>query len=294
MIPKQIYMTYKNSDIPPIIFERWNATNPEYNINFYTDEDCINFLEKYYSKDYADYFKEIEIGMYKADFWRLCVLYEFGGIYTDIDIVPYKTIEEIIGDSMFCTCLSLNKCTIFQAFIATIPKNPLIKKCMESLYSKRFDAEFYKISDAPTVDMYTILKNELNVAKISPNVDYDVMIGKYDIYNIGTSESNIKTIKIKKYNKPEIIICSHVYNDMFDCAIENDNLIVKRIDSDHGWGHNHEVKIYESTNDTLKLRILEEYGDSFWQDNVIKFNDIILLKSRDIKCSPRHNFGANL
>jgi mannosyltransferase OCH1-like enzyme len=33
-------------------------------------------------------------GVMKADFWRYAVLYFYGGVYTDIDTDPYKSIRD--------------------------------------------------------------------------------------------------------------------------------------------------------------------------------------------------------
>ena len=39
---KTIYMTYKKP-IPDFVFERWEKLNPEYQLDFSLDEDCIEF-----------------------------------------------------------------------------------------------------------------------------------------------------------------------------------------------------------------------------------------------------------
>ena len=47
-IPKVIYQTYKDKNVPPIVKERWLKLNPEYEYHLYDDNDCYNFLIKYY------------------------------------------------------------------------------------------------------------------------------------------------------------------------------------------------------------------------------------------------------
>ena len=44
MVNKTIFMTYKKK-IPDIVFDRWKKLNPDYNIVFSLDNDCINFLK---------------------------------------------------------------------------------------------------------------------------------------------------------------------------------------------------------------------------------------------------------
>ena len=37
-------------------------------------------------------FKDLKIGAHKADFFRYCILYIYGGIYIDIKIFPQNNI----------------------------------------------------------------------------------------------------------------------------------------------------------------------------------------------------------
>ena len=174
MIPKIIYLTYRDNNIPGEIFTRWKNLNKDYTIKFYDDSNCFIFIKNHFGEEYANYFSEIKIGPYKADFWRLCILYIYGGVYTDIDIIPIQPISKIIDNSDLCTCLSLNKKSIFQAFIAVTPKNELIKLSLESFYSKRKDNDFLKdLRDcSPTFDMYNVFCKYLYRVKIKANKKY--------------------------------------------------------------------------------------------------------------------------
>ena len=97
-IPKVIYQTYKDKNVPTIVKERWLKLNPDYEYYLYDDDDCYKFLLKYYTKEYADFFKyKIKDGPIKSDFWRVCILYQFGGIYADIDIVPHVPIKDFVN-----------------------------------------------------------------------------------------------------------------------------------------------------------------------------------------------------
>ena len=45
-IPKNIYQTYKNKNVPEIVKQRWTTLNPDYKYHLYDDNDCYNFLIK--------------------------------------------------------------------------------------------------------------------------------------------------------------------------------------------------------------------------------------------------------
>ena len=86
-IPRKIFQCYKTrEDVPNKVFNTIKKLNPNWEYNFYDDKDCINFLEKFYGKEYVDKFNGFKSGAHKADLWRYCVLYIYGGVYIDIDL----------------------------------------------------------------------------------------------------------------------------------------------------------------------------------------------------------------
>ena len=94
-IPKVIYICYKTKNIPEYIIPNWKKLNPDYKIKLYDNQDCIDFLEKEFGSEYVDTFNYIKDGPIKADFWRCCIIYKYGGIYADIDIKPVKPMIKI-------------------------------------------------------------------------------------------------------------------------------------------------------------------------------------------------------
>ena len=172
-IPKIIHMCFKTKKaVPKRVFKLWKKLNPEYKLNFSDDKQCYNFLKNNFSIEYAKYFNEIPWGPIKADFWRLCVLYINGGVYADIDLKPLKPLRYIVNNNTtFSSCLNIRGNHIFQAFIASTPKNPILKKCIKMMYEKRrriinlikygnpgksSGPTYWKFSG--TTDMYIILK----------------------------------------------------------------------------------------------------------------------------------------
>jgi len=169
---KTIYTTY-HSRLPPIVLKRWKDLNPEYTIDFSMDVDCVRFLESAFSRNVAELFIYIPRGMYKADLWRLCKLYIHGGVYADIDLVPYIPISTSIIENTtsgndtvagpgpgprpgyFYSCLSLSSPSIFQAFMyQSRAKSPLI---LGFLVSFLVNKPYTNIDNGPTSDMYHFL-----------------------------------------------------------------------------------------------------------------------------------------
>jgi mannosyltransferase OCH1-like enzyme len=107
---KIIHITYKIIDENLLkIKKEWEYLNPEYKVELYDNEMCLEILDKYYGKKYCDIFNFIKDGPIKADFFRICVLYIFGGIYVDSDIKPLIPFKKYVEDDLdFMTCISYN------------------------------------------------------------------------------------------------------------------------------------------------------------------------------------------
>jgi len=205
-IPKVIYQTYKDKNVPPIVKERWLKLNPEYEYHLYDDNDCYNFLIKYYTKEHADFFKyKIKDGPIKSDFWRVCILYQFGGIYADIDIVPHEPIKDFVdSDTTLYSCLpdhNLDTENINAHFIATIPKNELIKGCIDIYMNEKINTPYEYWEYSITSIMARVVRNYTN--------NDEFKIGKYKIKDqtiqfsqeICPDRNNIKTCFIQQNGK---------------------------------------------------------------------------------------------
>jgi len=135
-IPKYIYMTspFKEEDLPSIIENQLNKIkimNPGYQIFYYNDENCRNFIKENFKEYLYDY--DILIpSAYKADLWRYLILYKFGGIYMDIGHLPLKPFSEIIDiNDEFISVRDFMNQGIHNAFICVYPKHPLIKMTID-------------------------------------------------------------------------------------------------------------------------------------------------------------------
>jgi hypothetical protein len=137
-IPKKIYMCYKNITDLEKYSKNWKKLNPDYKIELYDDERCKDFLLKEYSQLHVDIFDYIKDGPIKSDFWRVCIINKYGGLYIDADIEPLLPLNEYIDDDDdFVTCISMffnsNK-KIWQLnphFILTHKNNKILQNCID-------------------------------------------------------------------------------------------------------------------------------------------------------------------
>jgi hypothetical protein len=96
-IPKKIFQMHKSiwyvrkrPDLRRAI-QSWRDCVPEFIYNFYTDEMCDVFMKTVMTKTFGDKiyeaYNKLPIPSMKANLWRYCIIYKYGGIYADADTV---------------------------------------------------------------------------------------------------------------------------------------------------------------------------------------------------------------
>ena len=94
---KKTWIKLNKNKVPDYVIKNWKRLNPEYDIQYYDDNRIRQFLRDYYPNSYLKYFNKLDsyegAGPIKSDFWRVCILYKFGGVYVDADIEPIESIK---------------------------------------------------------------------------------------------------------------------------------------------------------------------------------------------------------
>jgi hypothetical protein len=188
-IPKIIFQTFYNIElIPKKVYDNIKLFGGDYGYLhvIYDDDSGLKFLEKYFTENVILKFKELN-GAHKADLFRYCVLYIYGGVYLDIKTELLRPVGEIFKFNYLYTALTEEKGKdlerVYQGIIASPPKNPifldLIKYVLNTSVASVqknynvFTTDFYDklkiyIGDKPT---YGLNKN--NIYLLKENVTYD-------------------------------------------------------------------------------------------------------------------------
>jgi hypothetical protein len=139
-IPRNIFQTWSTKNISndlKKITETWSTKNPNYAYFLYDDNECDGFIKKHFSTNIHTAYRRLIPGAFKADLWRYCVLYIYGGVYVDIDTICFENIDLFLNEDIeFMTPNDLNNNikigthNLFNAFIASIPKHPILLECI--------------------------------------------------------------------------------------------------------------------------------------------------------------------
>jgi hypothetical protein len=153
-----IFRELSNAGLPPKMYDcvRSNLLLNRVGVDcihyLFCDDDCREFIRKEYPPDVLMAYDRLIPTAFKADLWRYCVLYLYGGVYLDIKLgfIPSSiNLRSII--TAFCggggdgglfvlerDSVGLwpsRRFGIHNAFIITKPKNPILLDCIFSIVS---------------------------------------------------------------------------------------------------------------------------------------------------------------
>jgi hypothetical protein len=90
--------------------ESWKTLNPEYIVEFYDDDRCLNFIQEYYPQ-YVFTYMHLQ-SVRRFDFIRYLIIYHHGGIYADGDITCMEPIKDwgVMNETTFFTGIECVGC----------------------------------------------------------------------------------------------------------------------------------------------------------------------------------------
>jgi mannosyltransferase OCH1-like enzyme len=160
-IPRKIIQTWKTKTLDNVIHhtcqKRVKELHPDYEYIFFDDDEMFQFMKTNFPQ-YWTQFKNLRYKIQQIDFFRLCAVYYYGGIYLDLDTWLFKPLDDILvmGDLIFpaefkvspseCKTwkrklrfMGLDKCetqtknvfTVGNYGLAASKENPTLKKIIE-------------------------------------------------------------------------------------------------------------------------------------------------------------------
>jgi len=170
VIPLKVYQTWYTKNLPTKMLERNNllkSQNPAFTFELFDDNDCRNFIESNFDKDVLFAYDNLIPGAYKADLWRLCILYQYGGMYLDIKLAcenGFKLIE--LSENEHLVKDRINPLSIYNVIMVCKKNNNLlldgIRQIVENVKNKYYGNNPLDPT-GPLMLGKLILKNKYNV-----------------------------------------------------------------------------------------------------------------------------------
>jgi mannosyltransferase OCH1-like enzyme len=104
-----------------------------FNYYFYSDEQCDKFMKNiapHINIDIYNAYCKLPLAVMKADLWRYCIIYHFGGIYADTDTICKTNPKLFIKDSLL-TIVPENSCHLCQWVFAAPKGSPILKSVID-------------------------------------------------------------------------------------------------------------------------------------------------------------------
>jgi mannosyltransferase OCH1-like enzyme len=142
-IPPIIHFIWLGSSVPEKVkaaIESWRNKHSGWEIMIWTDSEVNHF---HWSCDHSQLgFEQADTWAEKADILRLELLYQFGGIYSDTDVLCFKSFNDLIHhDIVFFAGLEMNliwkdPLYIGTAVLGAIKGSSIIKYCIDNYKTK--------------------------------------------------------------------------------------------------------------------------------------------------------------
>jgi hypothetical protein len=169
MIPKILHFTWKSEQLPrqmQAYYDAWRRLHPDWEIRLWTDETMRAFVAETYPAfipTYDAYPKMIQ----RADSFRYLVLGALGGVYADLDVEPFKPIDDLLDFECFLGIEPLEHIfpdrhhqgvpfLLTNAFMGSVPGHPLWRDIIARMPSLVDQETFY--STGPSMVTSAVLR----------------------------------------------------------------------------------------------------------------------------------------
>jgi hypothetical protein len=153
VVPLNLYLTWSIKQLPPKMQEnvdRMREVNPEFNIQIFDCDERREFIKNNFPGDILTAYDTLKSGAFKADLWRLCVLYINGGIYADIKFNCINNFKFIALTEREHFALDMHhswkegEIGLINGLIVAKPKNEFLLRCINKI-SENVKNKYYGI-----------------------------------------------------------------------------------------------------------------------------------------------------
>eukprot|EP01083_Nonionella_stella_P283229 963873_1 len=76
-------------------------THPDWKYVFWTDKDCLELVDSHAGDGLRQLFRALMWGTDRGDLCRSLILYEFGGVYADLDTLFLQNLASVLDGKEF-------------------------------------------------------------------------------------------------------------------------------------------------------------------------------------------------
>jgi len=150
-IPKLIWQTAKSIPHPQSheYIKTWIDKNPEYEWLFMDDVRCDQFIKDNFNQEFYEMYMSLPYGVMRADVWRVCVVYVYGGTYVDTDCECVVPINQWINNYSLIVAEEVPNGDIANFAFAAEPRHPALLSSINR-FMELYKSESFMDKDTPT------------------------------------------------------------------------------------------------------------------------------------------------
>ncbi len=145
------------------LFNRFMASGFEH--RFMVTQERADFVRENFPLRIYRAYSRIQIGAAQADFWRVLVLYQFGGVYMDIDAHLVWPLHKILSHEQDELFLQIKTGEISNYFIASKPNNPNLAAIIEQIVENIENESSENVYDLTGPGVFNKVLGDRNVPK---------------------------------------------------------------------------------------------------------------------------------
>jgi len=137
VIPKKIFQTHKSIEFIRGTLklrnavDSWRKHSKEFEYYFYTDELCDKFMQENFEGEIYNAYKKLPLSVMKADLWRYCIIYKYGGIYADADTICLTNPNYLLRNAQIICASESDENYLCQWTFAAPPGSPALKSIID-------------------------------------------------------------------------------------------------------------------------------------------------------------------
>jgi hypothetical protein len=188
----------------------------EFKYILWNDTNDIDNLIKNKFPNYLTLYKSLPFHITKIDFARFCILYEYGGIYADMDMYCYKNFYSYLSEDLYIVESWEEWGEKAQnSLMCSSKNNPFWNKCLEKINEKFLEKINEKFLEKIINNFENILKNDSsNIFGLILNMGGPKMISRILDSSVNLLPKDIFNPMIKNpFNVAEENYTSNLYRD---------------------------------------------------------------------------------
>lgn len=142
-----LHQTWNTRHLPAHLAELsdgWKALHPGWTHKVWTDVECDEFVVSVWP-ELNDLYRSFPYPNQRFNMIRYLILHTYGGVFLDLDMMPVRTLDFLLGSSDFIVCKEPNEEAVIHqrdfiisnAFMASPPLHPFIRHLIHDMMTHK-------------------------------------------------------------------------------------------------------------------------------------------------------------